>query len=202
MFINTLNQTILNIWPQLVIIIVVLTSIRLVSINNSNKKFVFHEEFMNLLFVIYILLLFTLLTGAENASGSGFNFVPFSEIFRYKFGSKLFIYNVLGNVLLFVPYGYFVSRYTKSKKWLQVLYASTTIELMQLNLGRTFDIDDILLNVLGGIVGYFLYRTFVTFKDHLPKFLQKDFIYDLISFIILVMIVWYMCKLLGLGWIW
>ena len=205
MFIKTLNETIINIWPQLVIFVVILSSVRIVSIINNGKKFVFHEEFLNLLSVIYILLLFELLTGAENATGSGFNLVPFGEIFRFKFGSNMFIYTVVGNILLFVPFGYFISRYTKPKKILQIIIlsiiASTTIELMQLNIGRTFDIDDIFLNLLGGILGYFIYKSCNSIKAHLPKFLQKDFIYDIISFIILVVIVIYMLHLNGIRWL-
>ena len=35
---------------------------------------------------------------------------------------------------------------------------SVIIELIQLKIGRAFDIDDIILNIVGGILGYFLYR--------------------------------------------
>ena len=38
-----------------------------------------------------------------------------------------------------------------------VLFASLSIELTQLFIGRVFDVDDILLNVLGGIIGYLFY---------------------------------------------
>ena len=55
MFLETLNKTILNIWPQLTIFIVVLIAVRIVAIRNSSKKFCFHEEFLNLMFIIYIL---------------------------------------------------------------------------------------------------------------------------------------------------
>lgn len=203
MFLNTLNETILKIWPELTIFIVVLIVVRAFYLKNSHKKFSFHEEFLNLLFIIYILLLFELLTGTENNSLSGINIIPFSEIFRYEVGSNMFIYNVLGNILLFIPYGYFVARYTESKSLFQIfiicLITSFTVEFLQVKLGRSFDVDDIILNVLGGIVGYFLYSGLNAIRKHLPKFLQKDFIYDILCTIILAVIILYIFNLAGVG---
>ncbi len=203
MFLQTLNETVLKIWPELTIFAVVLIAVRIVALKNSHKKFSFHEEFLNLLFIIYILLLFELLTGTENNSGAGVNIVPFSEIFRYEIGSKMFIYNVLGNILLFLPYGYFVTRYTESKSLFQIfilsLITSFTIEFLQVKLGRSFDVDDIMLNVIGGVVGYFFYIILNSIKNHLPKFLQKDFIYDILCFIILAVIIVYIFNLAGVG---
>ena len=200
MFFQTLNQTILKIWPELTMFIVVLCVVRFISLKNNNEKLCFHKEFLNLLFVIYILLLFELLTGAENSNGTGINIVPFSEIFRYKIGSSMFIYNVLGNILLFVPFGYFVTRFTQSKSVYQIfivsLITSFTIELLQVKIGRSFDIDDIILNVIGGVIGYFTYVCLHAIRTHLPKFLQKDFIYNIICFIILVIICIYLYSLI------
>ena len=201
MFLDTLNNTLLNVWPQLTIFVVSLATVRFFAMRNSSKKSTFHEEFLNLLFIIYILLLFELLTGTENNSGSGMNLVPFSEILRYPIGSKMFIYNVLGNILLFVPFGYFVSRYIKGKSLYQIFIisfiTSLTVEILQVKLGRSFDVDDILLNVIGGLVGYLVYKMLNSIRNHLPKFLQKDFIYNIICLIILVVIVLYLYNLSG-----
>ena len=201
MFLDTLNKTILNIWPQLTIFIVVLVVVRIFALKNSSKKISFHEEFLNLLFIVYILLLFELLTGTENNSGTGINLVPFSEIFRYPVGSKMFIYNTLGNILLFVPYGYFVTRYINGKSLYQIFIisfvTSLTVEILQVKLGRSFDVDDIILNVIGGMIGYFIYVALNAIRTHLPKFLQKDFIYNIICFIILIVIVLYLYNLGG-----
>ena len=201
MFLDTLNKTVLNIWPQLTIFVVVMVAVRIFALKNSSKKISFHEEFLNLLFIVYILLLFELLTGTENNSGTGINLVPFSEIFRYQVGSKMFIYNTLGNILLFVPYGYFVTRYINGKSLYQLFIisfvTSLTVEILQVKLGRSFDIDDVILNVIGGMVGYFLYIALNAIRTHLPKFLQKDFIYNIICLIILVVIVLYLYNLSG-----
>lgn len=201
MFIETLNDTILKIWPQLTMVIVILIVVRIAALRNSSKKITLHEEILNLFSIIYVLLLFELLTGAENSSGTGINLVPFEEIFRYKVGSSMFIYNVLGNILLFLPFGYFVARYIKSKSFYQIfivsLITSFTIELLQVKMGRSFDVDDIILNVIGGILGYFLYVSLNAIKSHLPRFLQSDFIYNIICIIILAITVIYCINLIG-----
>ena len=163
-----------------------------------------HNEIFNLLFIIYILLLFELLTGTENSYGSGMNIIPFKEIMRYKFGSKMFIYNVLGNILIFVPFGYFISRYVKPKKVFPIIVdaiiTSITVETVQLKIGRSFDIDDVMLNMVGAVLGYFVYIALDAIYKHLPKILQKDFIYDAISLIILVMFILYATNILDLRW--
>ena len=155
----------------------------------------------NFCFIIYALLLFELLTTRETAN-YGINIVPFTEILRYKIGSSMFYYNVIGNILIFVPFGYFVSRYIKAKNVWQIILlsiiTSATVETVQLRIGRSFDIDDIFLNLIGGILGYFLYISLDAIINHLPKFLQKDFFYSLICLIILVGFLTYFFHICGL----
>ena len=38
------------------------------------------------------------------------------------------------------------------------MLVSLTIEIVQLKIGRTFDIDDVILNTCGGMLGYSLHR--------------------------------------------
>ena len=188
---NIVNGAIL----MLIIFIVVITTVRISYIRTTNEKVVIHTEILNLLFIIYVLLLFELLTGTENSLGSGINYIPFKEIMRYKFGSKMFIY---------IPFGYFISRYIKPKKvWpiiMDALITSITVEIVQLKIGRSFDIDDAMLNILGAILGYFVYIALDAIYKHLPKIFQKDFIYDVISLIILVMFILYAANILDLRW--
>ena len=204
MFNEALRNIVNGAIPMLIIFIVVITTVRISYIRTTNEKVVLHNEILNLLFIIYVLLLFELLTGTENSLGSGINYIPFKEIMRYKFGSKMFIYNVLGNILIFVPFGYFISRYIKPKKvWpivIDALITSVTVETVQLKIGRSFDIDDVMLNIVGGVVGYFVYIALDAIYKHLPKILQKDFIYDVISLIILVMFILYAANILDLRW--
>ena len=204
MFSEAFHNIVNSALPMLIIFIVVICTVRISYIRSTSQKIILHNEIFNLLFIIYVLLLFELLTGTENSYCSGINIIPFKEIMRYEFGSKMFIYNVLGNILIFVPFGYFISRYVKPKKILPIvvdaLITSVTVETVQLKIGRSFDIDDVILNIMGAIIGYFVYIAFDAIYKHLPKILQKDFIYDVISLIILTMFILYAANILDLRW--
>ena len=69
--------------------------------------------------IIYILCLFQIVTVQDTVYWSTNNFIPFKEIFRYEFGSKVFIHNIIGNIILFIPFGFFVSSILKTKKYYQ-----------------------------------------------------------------------------------
>ncbi len=95
-------------------------------------------------------------------SGHAPNFVPFKTIWPYLLGHKGFIIagiNLIGNIALLVPIGFlfpFVYRNMAWKGSLVLAVASgLTIEALQvvLHVG-IFDIDDIILNALGVLIGY------------------------------------------------
>ena len=204
MFSNTITQAMNNLWPLLTIVLVVLIAVRIAYIRNNSKEFVLYREVLNLVFVIYLLLLFEMVTNKDISGTSGINLVPFTEIFRYSFGSKQFLYNVVGNIAVFVPFGYFVSYIIRSKKvgsiFLITLITSFTIEFVQLRIGRAFDIDDIILNVVGGIAGWLLYIGLSAIKNHLPKIFRKDIIYNILCVILLIVMILYAANIFGFGW--
>lgn len=201
MFLNTIKNVLNSNWPVLVIFIVTMVSMRFFYLRAHREKVYFYKEFFGILSIVYIFLLFQLLTKVELNTNSGYNLVPFTEIFRYKFGSSLFIYNVGGNILAFVIFGLIVSSYIKPKTclapFLTSLVVSVTVEFVQLNIGRSFDVDDIILNVLGGIIGYLLYIGLTAIHNHLPKVLQKEGIINILCFIILIIMVLYVLKVMG-----
>ena len=203
MVIQLLTDATKDIWPMLTIFLVVIISIRLMYIHNSSEKFVFYKEFFNMLFIIYALILFQLLTNTEMNVSSGINIVPFTEILRYEVGSTQFYLNVIGNILVFLPFGYFVSSYIKATRvshiLLVTLITSFTIEFVQHYIGRSFDIDDILLNVVGAIIGFLLYIGFTAIKKHLPKFFRSDLFYNIICIILLVIAVIYYFQIMGIS---
>ena len=136
--------------------------------------------------------MFQLLISTElNNTNGGFNLVPFTEIFRYKWGSPLFITNVLGNIAIFIPLGLFITKYIKSQKitpiFIICLIISTTVEVVQLKIGRSFDIDDIILNICGGIIGFLLFIALNAINNHLPKVLKSDLFYNILCIIIIVL---------------
>jgi len=98
------------------------------------------------------------------------NPVPFNTIIHYFSGVERLefsIPNLLGNLILFIPFGFILPilnfRFNKlSKIILAALFLSLGIETIQMIgcLGQ-FDVDDLLLNTLGAGIGYlilFVYR--------------------------------------------
>lgn len=202
MIVRAITNVLYDSWPMLTIFIVVLASVRILHLIDNHEKIVFYEEFLNLLFLVYALILYRLLTNTEGAT-SGINLVPFKEILRYDFHSELFYYNVIGNIVLFIPFGFFVSRYVNAKKASHILIASAiisfTIEVVQYKIGRAFDIDDVLLNVVGSIIGFLFFISLSAIQNHLPKFLKRDAFYNIICIILTIIIAFYLAKILGWG---
>lgn len=171
---STIFTLLRGLLPMLVIFSVVLISVRLTDIIINKKKVKFFIELFNLAFIIYILALFHVVTFQDVNYGTS-NFIPLKEILRYDFGGRLFYKNVVGNLIMFLPYGFFIAHYLKIKKMYVIIglgfVLSLTIETTQLVIGRTFDVDDIILNVMGAIVGYLLYRILNFFFSGLRRIL-------------------------------
>lgn len=187
-------------WPTIVIVICILTIMRLAMLfKGERKKFVFHEEIFNLLFVIYLMVLFRLVT-SQDLPGGGTNLTPFREILRYDYGTNGFYKQVFGNILLFIPLGYFATKYCQIKRFggifLITFLSSLSIEVVQHFIGRSFDIDDVILNVVGGVLGFLIYIALDAIGDHLPKFMKKDWFYNLITIILLALGIIFLVKIL------
>lgn len=193
MFTNIFTNVIHDLWPMLFIFTVILVSLRLTYIFYNKEKFVLHKELLTFCFILYVLLLYYIVTFQDNNYGTN-NFIPFREIFRYDISSKLFIRNVLGNILLFVPFGIFATRYIKNKKaYLTVILTflvSCSIEFAQSLIGRTADIDDVILNTLGGLLGFLLYKFSDNFFNKLPKFVKNQIFLDILCLIIILIIIY------------
>ena len=179
----------IELWPMLALFLIVLITLRLVYLKVNHKKFILYKELLSLSFIIYILLLFELVTSTDFESYSN-NFIPFKEMFRYSFGSYKFMKNILGNILLFIPFGFFASYYLNNRKASLILIVSLIVsgltEGLQYYTGRVFDIDDIILNVFGGFIGYLLYVGLMAIKGKLPKFMKSD---AFINFMIILLVI-------------
>lgn len=98
-------------------------------------------------------------------AGHAPNFVPFKTIVPYLFGYKGWIIagvNLVGNIALLVPIGFLLPSLYKNITWRTSLIVAGAsgllIELLQtvLRVG-IFDIDDVILNTLGVMIGYFAF---------------------------------------------
>ena len=124
------------------------------------------------LFILYIVFLIYFLFLAEWYGRSGteeyrYNLELFREIrrfltYREQLGTFTVFANLFGNILIFVPFGFFISMAGKTRGFFKTLFCSfglsLCVELVQLvtRVG-SFDVDDILLNTIGGILGYILF---------------------------------------------
>ena len=180
-----------NVWPMILIFTTIVVSMRIVHIIKNHPTVYLYKDLMVLGFVIYILCLFHVVT-FQDVSWSTSNFIPFREMFRYEFGTGLFFKNVVGNMIMFLPFGFFVSYFLNLDKiryiFILSLVSSLSIETTQMVIGRVFDVDDIMLNIIGGILGYFIYRILFKIKEHLPAMLKKPVFYNIIMVTTLILI--------------
>ena len=134
------------------------------------------------LFLIYITGLCYFLFFAENYGRElgretyRYNLVPFREIERFwKYRRELGIhsfYNLAGNILGFMPAGFFIPKLWKNQRGffftLCVTFEmSLLVEILQLifRVG-SFDVDDLILNTLGGFLGYCLLIVVEKWRNH------------------------------------
>jgi glycopeptide antibiotics resistance protein len=92
------------------------------------------------------------------------NFMPFRTILPYLFGHKGLIIagiNLIGNIALLVPIGFLLPLVHRNISWKKALIVAVasglSIEILQtvLRVG-IFDIDDVILNALGAMIGYWI----------------------------------------------
>lgn len=122
-----------------------------------------------ILFILYIIFVFYFLIFSEWYGRSGemqeyhYNLVLFQEIkrfwnYRQQLGMTAFT-NLFGNIVIFIPFGFFMPMASKYRSfWATTINSfalSLLVETFQLftRVG-CFDVDDLLLNTLGGIAGY------------------------------------------------
>ena len=105
-----------------------------------------------------------------------YNITPFRTILSQL--NQLNIYNLAGNILIFIPFG-FLLKYIYNIKLIFFIFITFLyiffIEIMQhIFLIGFFDIDDFILNLFDSLIGYFLAKIF-----YLKQRLVKDKIIDI-----------------------
>lgn len=131
------------------------------------------RQVVKVLFVLYFAVLLKLtvfklvpitnLDAAFYMTGREINYIPFraiSEIFRGLINHTTIV-NLLGNLIVFIPFGWLMPLTTTAERE-TIVYGftiSALIELVQFIFAMgVADIDDLILNTLGTIIGYFIYR--------------------------------------------
>lgn len=190
--------------PMTVIFLSIIASLRIAWLLTNRQRFVLYKELLSLLFVLYILVLFYAVTFQDVNYGES-NLSLFKEILRYDFGSPKFWKNNIGNIIIFIPYAFFVAYYLKTKSPLLIILmtfiASLSIEITQRYLvQRVFDVDDVLLNVIGGILGFYLFRIIDKLEDYLPRFMKKEIVINTIVLILVTVLFIYLLNLVQIEW--
>ena len=121
---STFDEVISMTWPTLYIAVVLVATIRIGYLIKHKEQFIFYKEILTLVFMLYILCLFQLVTKDDLNYVTNNNFTFFKEMFRYEFGSRLFFRNIIGNVIMFVPYGFFASYYIDIKNFILKIFIS------------------------------------------------------------------------------
>lgn len=162
--------------PTMILFTLVSILLRVVYVIYGRKDINVHNELKRLVYILYCFSLFILVTSNDFSSYSN-NFIPFKEITRYSLDNILFYRNVIGNILLFIPFGILITDLIKEncKKCnfiipiLITLLTSGSIEFIQMTIGRAFDIDDIILNTIGSLFGYILYYIAISIFKKINK---------------------------------
>ena len=81
---------------------------------------------------------------------------------------------LLGNLAMFAPFGFFPALLWGKPRWWKSavigLSVSSCVECIQLFIGRSSDINDVILNTLGALAGYWIYLLLLRLA---PQFTSK-----------------------------
>lgn len=158
--------------------------------NYKNKKGV--RIIGKILFILYVVFIIYFLIFSDWYGRTGemqeyhYNLVLFREIkrfweYRNQVGFFAMFTNLFGNVIIFVPFGFFMPMASKYRSFLTTMFSSfglsLCVETFQLvtKVG-SFDVDDLLLNTIGGVAGYLVFViSTVIRRKHVNKRKRKKY---------------------------
>lgn len=180
--------------PILLILITMIIEIK--KSKDIQEKIKIRNFWLKILFIIYLLLLITILFLNNEYRMGGYedintfskehfetsNIIPFATIIDYiskllsnNISTSIVIINFATNLLLFAPMGFFIPILFKNKikniKQFGIIIIVITmfVEILQFMTYRgSTDVDDIILNTIGAIIVYMLMKT-----KFIKKFLKK-----------------------------
>ena len=171
--------------PIFIIIITMIVEIK--KSKDTQEKSEIRNFWLKALFIIYCLLLITILFLNNEYRMGGFqnintfskehfetsNLIPFATIIEYIIGvisndinTSIVIINFATNLLLFAPMGFFIpvlfqSKIKNIKQFvIMIIILTLIVEILQFITYRgSTDIDDIILNTIGAVIMYMIMRT-------------------------------------------
>ena len=145
-----------------------------------------------IILVLYTITFLNLTIFGRNTGFNEINIIPFKTIMEYLkfFDTRTFLINIVGNIIILMPIEYFLLKIFKINKFSINLFISFMIslfiEILQyITKCGILDIDDIILNVIGMNIFYYLYNLII--RKNI-KIKLKYFITSVISFLITIII--------------
>lgn len=177
----------LQVVPITVLVAIIYCAIRLISLKKKGETVSWKKELIRLIFVCYVVGLFNLIVMPANfwlyvMDGLAFgwwsempslfsigeiNLVP--SVVRWLQGELTLggwvKHMLIGNIAMFVPLGFMLpfvtEKVTKKNIWLLAVCVPLALEVLQLVFGRSFDVDDLICNFAGIIIGFLIAQPFV-----------------------------------------
>ena len=118
-------------------------------------------------FIIYFLIFSDWYGRTGEMSEYRYNLELFREIkrfwdYRHQVGMISMVMNLFGNVLIFMPFGFFLPMASRFRSVFATIFwsfmLSLAVEMFQfITKVGCFDVDDLLLNTVGGIIGHIIF---------------------------------------------
>lgn len=149
----------------------------------------FNQFIVVLIFSLYSIAVFSVVgipTVGTFKVDLGFNLIPLIDIVK----SPLeYIKNTFLNIILFMPLGFLVPAIWKNYRSVKTMFfmglaLSVSIEILQIFTFRLTDIDDLITNTAGTVLGYYISKRF-SFKLPLKLADNKEYLIRYEPFIIL-----------------
>ena len=179
---NSIINQFIQVIPITLLVGLLYIIFRFLKLKKNNSDINYKKEILYLIFVCYIVGLFNLVLVPRNFWNTiwhnifyNLNENPFEGIFDFSYNFIPTIYKIIigeytlgswvktmivGNLLMFIPMGILLSlcfkNINKKNMFKYAILIPLTIEVLQLVVGRSFDIDDLVMNFLGIVIGYFI----------------------------------------------
>ena len=132
--------------------------------------------FCGVMFLYALILFFLLFKKKSVGSFQTINLIPFRTIIDYLFNEDVIVRsfafsNIMGNIAIFIPLGIYIPLLINKKSIFTnsaiVALISLCVEIVQYILAiGTADVDDIILNTIGGLLGILIFKlVYLIFKD-------------------------------------
>lgn len=179
---NSIKNQFIQVIPITLLVGLLYIIFRFLKLKKNNSDINYKKEILYLIFVCYIVGLFNLVLVPRNFWNTiwynifyNLNENPFEGILDFSYNFIPTIYKIIigeyalgswvktmivGNLLMFIPMGILLSlcfkNFKKKNMFKYAILIPFTIEVLQLVVGRSFDIDDLVMNFLGIVIGYYI----------------------------------------------